>query len=93
MHGEVYELLPVAYAEAGQDGQDALLARLEAGPDSGRYGLPPAELERLVEEIEAWQDDWRQRLLSALELQLDEAAHQRLDALRKRRGKIDRPGF
>lgn len=90
---EVYGLLPVFYAEAGQDDRDGLLTLIEAGPDPSRYGLPLDELERLPEEVEAWQDDWRQRLLSALELQLDKTALQRLDALRKRRGKIDRPDF
>jgi hypothetical protein len=90
---EVYRLLPVAYAEGDEDGRSTLLARIEGGPDPSRYGLPLAELEQLAEEVEAWQDEWRQRLLSALEAQLDEAHRQRLQTLRDLCGQIDRPGF
>jgi hypothetical protein len=91
--GEVYRLLPVVYAEADHERRFALLARIEAGPDPGRYGLPTAELDEHAEEIERWQDEWRQRLLSALEEQLDGDAQQRLQELRQWRGQIDRPGF
>jgi hypothetical protein len=91
--GEVYRLLPVAYAEADDERRAELVARIEAGPDPGRYGFLPAELDERAEEIEQWQDEWRQRLLSALEPQLDSAVHQRLQELRQRRGQIDRPGF
>lgn len=91
--GEVYRLLPAAYAEGDEDRRSALLARVEEGPDPSRYGLPPANLKQQGEEVEAWQDEWRQRLLSALEQQLDEEPRHRLQALRDRRGRIDRPSF
>jgi hypothetical protein len=90
---EVYALLPVAYAEVGADEQRVLLARVEAGPARERVGLPASEHEQAADEIEAWQDEWRQRLLSALEEHLDESARGRLRALRERRGTIDRPAF
>ncbi len=91
--GEVYRLLPVHYAECSDDEKHLLLGRIEQGPAPSRYGLPPAELEQLGDEIERWQDEWRQRLLSALESQLDENARQRLEALRDRRGSLPNPGF
>ena len=90
--GEVCRLLPVAYAEAGDEDRSALLGRIEQGPDASRYGLPASEVEQYPEEIERWQDEWRQRLLSALEPQLDAEAQHRLAELRNRRGAIDQPG-
>ena len=91
--GEVYRLLPATYREGDLSTRAALLARIEAGPDPSGYGLPAADLEHLSEEVEAWQDEWRQRLLSALEPQLDATGSQRLQSLRDRRGQLDRPGF
>jgi len=91
---EVFALLPAAFAEADASAQEELLAQIEAGPDRERYGLPSAELERVPDdELEAWQDEWRQRLLSALEEQLDEPRRRRLQILRERRGTIEWPGF
>lgn len=90
--GEVYRLLPAAYAEAGDEDRSTLLARIEQGPDPNRYGLPAAELEQHPEEIERWQDEWRQRLLSALEPQLDPEAQHGLTELRDSRGAIEQPG-
>ena len=90
--GEVCRLLPVAYAEAGDEDRSALLGRIEQGPDASRYGLPASEVEQYPEEIERWQDEWRQRLLSALEPQLDAEAQHRLAELRNCRGAIDQPG-
>lgn len=90
--GEVYRLLPVAYGEAGDKDRSALLSRIERGPDPSRYGLPAPELAQHPEEIERWQDEWRQRLLSALEPQLDAEAQHRLTELRDSRGTIEQPG-
>ena len=90
--GEVYRLLPVAYAEAGNEDRSTLLARIEQGPDPNSYGLPAPELEQHPEEIERWQDEWRQRLLSALEPQLDPDAQNRLTEIRDSRGVIEQPG-
>ena len=89
---EVHRLLPAAYVEAGDEDRRALLARIEQGPGPSRYGLPPAELEQHPEEIERWQDEWRQRLLSALEPQLDPETQHRLAELRDTRGQIEQPG-
>ena len=90
--GEVYRLLPVAYAEAGDEDRSTLLARIKQGPDPNVYGLPASELEQHPEEIERWQDEWRQRLLSALEPLLDADAQHRLTELRVSRGVIEQPG-
>jgi len=91
--GEVYRLLPVAYDEGDDNSRAALLARIEQGPDPSSYGLPDSELEEHADAIALWQDEWRQRLLAALEPQLDDEERQRLQALRDHRGEIDSPGF
>lgn len=90
---DVYALLPVVYAESDAAGQEALLARIEEGPDPSRYGLPTEQLARLADEVAAWQDEARQRLLSALEPRLGPTASARLAELRDQHGTIDRPDF
>jgi hypothetical protein len=90
---EIYTLLPVGFAEMDPDDRAALIERIVTGPSPAGYGLPPEELARAAGQVEAWQDQWRQRLLSALKPMLDAEAGARLDDLRRRRGQLEPPGF
>jgi hypothetical protein len=91
--GEVYRLLPVAFAEMDEADRERLLELVAAGPAPERIGLPAQDLVGQDELIAQFQDEWRQRLLSALEGELDESWQRLLDELRASRGQIDRPGF
>jgi hypothetical protein len=86
---EIHDLLPVAFAGMDEAGRAALVTRIESGPDPEPWmegdAASPAE-------IEAWQDEWRQRLLAALEPELADAARSRLEQLRRDRGRLERPG-
>ena len=91
--GEVYPLLPVAFAAGDDAERRQLVTAILDGPDPSHFGLPASELETLGEEVAAWQDEWRQRLLTALEEQLQTVDRERLDALRQRRGVLEKPGY
>jgi hypothetical protein len=89
--GEAYRLLPVGFAEMDAEDRAALLALINAGPAPASLKLPAEEFD--TDFVSAWQDEWRQRLLSALEPLLETDDRARLDDLRARRGRIDHPGF
>lgn len=90
---EVYRLLPVGFSEMDPEDRAGLLDLVNAGPAPERLGLPAEELECATDEVQAWQDEWRQRLLSALEPVLEAEDRARLEGLRARRGRLDRPDF
>jgi len=89
--GEVYRLLPVGFADTETGDRAGLLNLIRAGPAPERLGLPAEEHEGATDEVEAWQDEWRQRLLSAVEPLLGADDRERLDHLRTRRGRLDQP--
>lgn len=90
--GEVYPLLPVAFAAGDEVERRQLVSAILEGAEPSRLGLPANELEAMGGEVAAWQDEWRQRLLTALEEQLQTEDRERLDALRHRRGVLENPG-
>ena len=89
---EIYRLLPVGFAEMRPADRASLIELILTGPAPASYGLPAKEVAQLADEVEAWQDQWRQRLLSALEPLLDAENRARLDDLRRRRGRLEHPG-
>jgi hypothetical protein len=87
---EVYRLVSIAFEEMEQADRASLVEAIERGPEPEPW---MHESEVSESEIEVWQDEWRQRLLSALEPHLGDAERQRLAELRRLRGLLERPGF
>jgi hypothetical protein len=90
---EIYRLVPVGFAEMDSSGKAHLLALIENGPAQNLLRLPREEIDSRPEALAAWQDEWRQRLLTALEPALPPGSVAVLHELRSRRGRIDRPDF
>jgi hypothetical protein len=87
---ELYRLLPVAYEAMDRSDRARLIETIERGPEPQPW-MQRGEMSH--GEIEIWQDEWRQRLLSALEPHLGDAGRGRLEELRRLRGPLGRPGF
>jgi len=89
--GETYRLLEVGFPELESDDQAALVAMILEGPPAERYAPNAADQAALAHEIEAWKDEWRQRLLTAIEPALDVESVAKLEDLRRRRGRLEHP--
>lgn len=87
---EVYRLLPIVFEEMGQADRAGLLETIERGPAPQPW-MQGDEVSQT--DIEGWQDEWRQRLLAALEPHLGAAERGWLEELRRLRGPLERPGF
>lgn len=87
---EVYRLLPITFEDMEAADRAGLIETIERGPEPQPW---MQQSEASPEEIEAWQDEWRQRLLSALKSHLGCAERARLEELRQLRGPLERPGF
>jgi hypothetical protein len=88
---ENYRLLEVGFADLDSNDQAAVVGLIAAGPPPERYAPQATETATLAPEVAAWQDHWRQRLLTAIEPMLDDESRAQLEDLRARRGRLEHP--